>query len=134
MRRPKTSAIRNDMIAALKSSAEPLTLDYILKLIRINHPKTAFSTIYRIMKSLEQNKLVLRVDWRERGSQYEWAERLHHHHIICTVCGQTRDVDDSVVSFNLKRVTTTTGFTFRDHYLELEGICADCRKRLGRTQ
>jgi Fe2+ or Zn2+ uptake regulation protein len=128
MQKTKTSVICNDIIGLLKNSAEPLTLDYILKLTRINHPKTAFSTVYRIMKRLEQEKLVLRVDWRERGSNYEWAELLHHHHITCTVCGQTRDVDDSVVSFDLEHLTAVTGYTFRNHYVELEGICATCRE------
>lgn len=129
MKKHKTSAVREATIDLLKKTALPLTLDHLLQFIQVNYPKTAFSTVYRIIKDLEADKLVLRVDWRERGSRYEWAERRHHHHITCTVCGATQDVDDSVVSFNLEQVTRTTGFTFRDHYLELEGICPMCRKR-----
>ena len=129
MKKHKASAVRNDTIGLLKNSALPLSIENLLQLLQIIHPKTAFSTVYRIMKDLEAEKLVLRVDWRERGSKYEWGQRRHHHHITCTVCSETRDVDDTVVSFNLDHVTATTGFTFRDHYLELEGICANCHER-----
>lgn len=128
-RKEKSSRARNALIAVLKHSARPMSLDELLELIKVQYPKTAFSTIYRIMKRLEEESKVLRVDWRERGSRYEWADRLHHHHIHCTICGNSTDIDDTVFSFNFHRIGELTGYQIGSHDILLEGVCSECQDK-----
>jgi Fe2+ or Zn2+ uptake regulation protein len=90
-------------------------------------PRTAYSTVYRVISRLEAEGKVNRIDWRERGSRYEWAELPHHHHIVCGICGLSVDVDDADLGFSEERIRAATGFLVNHHSIELEGICPDCQ-------
>ena len=120
---------RTTIIAILKNYTQPVSLAELLRLTRITQPKTAFSTVYRIMKRLEDRQQVVRMDWRERGSRYEWHERSHHHHVHCTVCGNTVDIDDSVIQVHENRLAEVTGYAIGQHHLVFEGICPSCQTK-----
>jgi Fur family ferric uptake transcriptional regulator len=112
----------------LRTYARPLTIEELHALVRERLPRTAHSTVYRILVRLEEAGRVRRVDWRERGSRYEWAELPHHHHIVCSLCGRSVDIDDADLGFSEKRVRSATGFLIDHHSIELEGICPDCQR------
>jgi Fur family ferric uptake transcriptional regulator len=111
----------------LEGSATPLSLRELHERVREQLPATAYSTIFRLVERLEQEGRINRVDWRERGSRFEWAERPHHHHIVCSDCGQTVDLEDRDVGFSERRIQSRTGFRVKHHTIELEGTCADCQ-------
>lgn len=126
-RKEKSSRARDAALIILQHRTEPISLEDLHRLVKIKQPATAFSTIYRLMKKLEEQHKVTRIDWRERGSRYEWADQLHHHHIVCTVCGKTADIDDTYLQIDENLIAQKTGFSFSRHYVELEGICPTCR-------
>jgi Fur family ferric uptake transcriptional regulator len=64
---------------------------------------------------------------RERGSRFEWAERPHHHHLVCDDCGRTVDIEDRDFGFSGARLRARTGFLVEHHSIELEGTCPDCQ-------
>ena len=113
----------------LQSFAAPIALGELHQFIKMSLPKTAFSTVYRILQKLEEEGKVIRIDWRERGSRYEWADLPHHHHIVCDDCGNVTDIDDSVIDFNESRVSKQTGFRIKHHSIELQGTCEPCQKK-----
>ncbi|MBN9613788.1 MAG: transcriptional repressor [Actinobacteria bacterium] len=53
----------------------------------------------------------------------------HHHHLICRGCGDTRELEASVVEEWAARVGAEHGFTDIEHVVDLFGLCADCRAR-----
>jgi Fur family ferric uptake transcriptional regulator len=110
-----------------EGAATPLSLRELHEHVREQLPATAYSTIFRLVERLEQEGRINRVDWRERGSRFEWAERPHHHHIVCSDCGETVDLEDRDVGFSERRIQTRTGFRVKHHTIELEGTCADCQ-------
>src|SRR3954447_25270507 len=112
----------------LRTYARPLSVQELHELVQARHPSTAYSTVYRIVGRLEAAGSVRRVDWRERGSRYEWAELPHHHHIVCTLCGRSVDIDDADLGFSEDGVRAATGFVIVHHSIELEGICPDCQR------
>lgn len=112
----------------LRAYARPLSIHELHAHVRERLPSTAYSTVYRILLRLEAAGRVRRVDWRERGSRYEWAELPHHHHIVCSLCGRSVDLDDAELGFSEQRVREATGFLVDHHSIELEGICPDCRR------
>jgi len=115
------------VVDLLQTYARPLSLQDLHGRVQERLPRTAFSTIYRVVARLEAEGKVERVDWRERGSRYEWAELPHHHHIVCGICGRSVDIDDSDVGFSEERIRAATGFLVNHHSIELEGICPDCQ-------
>lgn len=115
-------------VAVLQEAGVPLRLSDVHTRVREHLPKTAYSTVYRIVGTLVREKKVVRIDWRERGSRLEWAEKSHHHHLVCTSCGDVADISDSALTFNARTVTEKTGFRVEDHSIELFGTCAPCTK------
>lgn len=124
MRKTRVSELVVDL---LQTYAKPFSLRELHLLVLEPFPRTAFSTVYRVVSRLEAEGKVERVDWRERGSRYEWAELPHHHHIVCGVCGRSVDVDDADLGFSEEGIRAATGFLVNHHSIELEGICPDCQ-------
>lgn len=115
------------VLAHLKQVKKPETLEEIHKAAMKKVPRIAFSTVYRIVKSLEEKRLVERIDWRDRGSRYELVGT-HHHHLVCQTCGTVQDIEDADISLNLKKIARKTGFVLKAHMLELTGVCERCAK------
>ncbi|HZU20847.1 MAG TPA: Fur family transcriptional regulator [Gaiellaceae bacterium] len=110
-----------------RADPKPLSLGELHERVQKQLPATAYSTIFRLVDRFERAGRITRIDWRERGSRFEWAERHHHHHIVCSDCGQTLDLDDEDLGFSERRIQSRTGFRVKHHSIELEGTCADCQ-------
>jgi Fur family ferric uptake transcriptional regulator len=106
---------------------KPLSLQQVFRLVEKKLPRTALSTVYRIIKSFQTEGKVIQVDWRQRGSFYEWSDRQHHHHLVCDSCGKVADIDDQVIGFQSESITQKTGFLIQDHSIEIKGICLPCQ-------
>ena len=115
------------VVDLLQTYARPLTMQAIHDDVVRKLPRTAYSTVYRVVGRLEAAGKITRVDWRERGSRYEWAELPHHHHIVCSLCGRSVDIDDADLGFDEERIRARTGFLINHHSIELEGICPTCQ-------
>ena len=86
MRNTRATRLVGDL---LRTYARPLTLQELHDHVREHLPATAYSTVYRIVGRLEEDGRVRRVDWRERGSRFEWSDLPHHHHIVCSLCARS---------------------------------------------
>ena len=115
------------VLAYLERAKKPETLEEIHEAAVKKVPRIAFSTVYRIVKTLEKKGLVERIDWRDRGSRYELVGA-HHHHLVCESCGKMSDIEDGDISLNLRKIETKTGFLLRSHSVELSGLCQKCAK------
>lgn len=108
-------------------SQEPLSLQEVYSRVQKKLPATAHSTVYRIVMRLQEEGHIHAVDWRERGSRYEWAGLPHHHHVVCQLCGAVADLADTDVNYDEQKIRRKTGFIIKHHSIELEGICKDCQ-------
>ncbi len=113
--------------AILQNNHTPLSLAQLYVRAQEKLPAISYSTVFRIVLKLAEERKVVKVDWRERGSRYEWAERPHHHHIVCENCQTITDIPDSLLQYNDHAVSTTTGFVVKHHSIELQGICLTCQ-------
>jgi len=50
----------------------------------------------------------------------------HHHHLVCTNCGKTVEVEGSAVEKWANTVAKNNGFRKVSHVVELFGLCAKC--------
>lgn len=111
-----------------ETSKIPLLMQEIYERVKVTLPHTAYSTIYRIVQNFQVAGKLVAIDWRERGSRYEWAEQKHHHHLVCKTCGSIENIDDDVLDFKVNAVTEKTGFLVQDHSIELFGECSPCQR------
>lgn len=123
----RNTRVRRAVTEILETAPAPLSLRDLHDRVRRELPATAYSTIFRLAERLEREGRIVRVDWRERGSRFEWAGRGHHHHIVCDDCGRSVDLEDRDLGFSERRIQSRTGFRVTHHSIELEGTCADCQ-------
>ena len=112
------------------ATATPLSLAQVYSQAQRLRAGIAYSTVFRIIGRLEQEGKVVRIDWRERGSYYEWADLPHHHHIVCQCCGKVIDLDCEQFNFQEADIERVTGFVVKRHSIEFEGICQECLRQI----
>ncbi len=84
-------------------------------------------TVYRTLTSFEKAGLVRRVDLRKDAVFYELADE-HHHHIVCTNCGDVEDFELCDIESLTKKITVKAKKfkTINQHSFELFGVCTAC--------
>lgn len=125
----RQTATKAAVTQILESFGAPVALSELHRFIKKSLPKTAFSTIYRILRNLETEGKVARIDWRERGSRFEWAGFPHHHHLVCDSCGTITDIDDATLGYDPDSVKAQSGYQLDHHSIELRGRCPDCQAK-----
>jgi Fe2+ or Zn2+ uptake regulation protein len=85
------------------------------------------ATIFRTLDVLADLHAVERLDLPTGEHAYVACEPVHHHHVICSNCGASRDVDDAGWRAVVSEIEERTGYRIDDHRLELFGRCPDCR-------
>ncbi|MGI8663184.1 MAG: Fur family transcriptional regulator [Acidimicrobiales bacterium] len=121
---------RKALVGELERSDRPLSIPELLQACR----DLAQSSAYRNLAVLERAGVVRRIVTHDEFARYELAEDLteHHHHLICSRCGQVEDftVSDKLeitLERSLHRVAAKHGFAASGHRLDLVGVCARCR-------
>lgn len=121
---------RRALVAVMEEATRPLTIQEILG----RDKGLAQSSAYRNLVLLEQAQVVHRVVSTDEFARYELAEHLtdhHHHHLICTQCGQVADFTvspevEEALGQALARAADDASFVIEDHRLDLVGVCRRC--------
>jgi len=125
------TAQRRALVEVLDATDAPLTLPQLLE----RSTGLAQSSAYRNLAVLERAGVAHRIVTTGDHARWELSEDLtehHHHHLICTGCG---DVTDFTVPKDVERridsalahVASDAGFDAAQHRLDLVGLCARCR-------
>jgi len=85
------------------------------------------ATIFRTLDVLGELDLVERIDLPSGEHAYVACEPSHHHHVVCSRCGRSHDIDDAGLRAVVRDVTRRTGFRIDAHRLEFFGLCPDCQ-------
>ena len=120
---------RRDLVEVLARSTRPLSIPEIMRKKR-SLPQ---SSVYRNLATLEEARAVRRLPGPDEFARYELSEALseHHHHLVCTGCGEVTDVViparvERAVERATAQVASGAGFRLEGHRLDLVGRCADC--------
>ena len=85
------------------------------------------ATVFRTLEALEGLGVVERIDLPSGEHAYVACEPAHHHHIVCSQCGRSRDIEDAGWRAVVDDIERRTGYRIDDHRLELFGRCPDCQ-------
>lgn len=126
----KATAPRVAMVAVLLREKQPLSVQDLLAAL----PKRTAdqTTMYRSLEAFIVAGLVRRVELGRGKALYELAEEGgHHHHLVCTTCGNIEDVEDcEMEAFAARALKASRRFAeLHRHSLELFGLCKDCVKK-----
>ena len=120
---------RRKLIGILQEATKPITINQILE----SNSDLAQSSVYRNLAVLEQAGLVVRIITNDDHAHYELEEHIldHHHHIICSPCGEILDFHlsakiEKALEESLQKIADDFGFSIDRHRLDLLGTCGDC--------
>jgi Fe2+ or Zn2+ uptake regulation protein len=85
------------------------------------------ATVFRTLDVLTELHAIERLDLPNGEHAYVACEPAHHHHVVCSSCGRSRDVDDAGWRAVVRDIEQRTGYRIDDHRLELFGRCPSCR-------
>jgi Fur family transcriptional regulator, ferric uptake regulator len=112
-----------DLIAARDGhfSAAELLADARVKRLGIGR-----ATVFRALDVLIALGAVERIDLPTGEHAYVACEPSHHHHVVCSGCGQTVDIEDAGLRAVVDDVERRTRYRIDRHRLELFGLCPSC--------
>lgn len=84
------------------------------------------ATIFRALELLLDLGLVERLDLPSGEHAYVACEPAHHHHVVCSSCGRSAEIDDAGLRAVVDDVARRTGYLVDTHRLELFGTCPAC--------
>ncbi len=90
------------------------------------------ATIFRALDLLLELGAVERIDLPTGEHAYVGCEPAHHHHVVCSACGRTDEIDDAGLRAFVDDVARRTGYAIDAHRLELFGLCPACQSAPGR--
>ena len=113
-----------EILCQSKRILDPLEL---FDLGRQSYAKMGLVTVYRTLEKLEEVGLVQRVHQADNCHGYLRAANGHEHILLCTHCGRVEYFAGDDLSGLFTRVEQQSGFTIQEHWLQLYGLCENCR-------
>lgn len=89
------------------------------------------ATVFRALDLLLELGVVERLDLPNGEHAYVGCEPAHHHHVVCSRCGRSTEIDDAGLRAVVDDVSRRTGYLVDTHRLELFGLCPACRSGEG---
>ncbi|NEG69436.1 Fur family transcriptional regulator [Bifidobacterium choloepi] len=133
---------KDAIVAALRAHGEFVSAQQLHQALEDAGEHIGLATVYRQLNALADSGEAdtVRLDGQQLfrlcgtghadgDDGHDGAEpRRHHHHLVCTSCGKTVEIDPPGEQW-LRTIADRHGFTIESHTLELFGLCADCRKK-----
>ncbi len=125
----RNSKQRELILRVLKRTTSHATADWVYEQVRREIPSISLGTVYRNLKSLQQEGKILELDLAGTQGRFD-ARNDNHYHFRCEQCGRIFDVDEPVNGELDERVARKTGFKASYHRLEFRGLCKDCQSEI----
>jgi Fur family ferric uptake transcriptional regulator len=89
----------------------------------------ARATIFRTLELLVALGAVERLDLPSGAHSYVRCESTrHHHHLVCTRCQRSVDLEDIGMAAIVAEAERRTGYEVARHRVELWGLCPACQR------
>jgi len=113
-----------ELVAARRA---PFTAEQLLAESRLRRLGVTRATVFRSLDVLTELGCVERLDLPKGDHAFVACEPAHHHHIVCSSCGRSREVEDNGLDAVAAAIERQSGYRVDTHRLELFGLCGACR-------
>jgi Fur family ferric uptake transcriptional regulator len=117
---------RRALAALIAAQAGHFTAADLVAETRTRRLDVGRATVFRTLEVLEELGAIERLDLPTGEHAYVGCDPVHHHHIVCSCCGRTDEIDDAGLRPVVREVARQTGFRVDEHRLELFGLCPAC--------
>jgi Fur family transcriptional regulator, ferric uptake regulator len=108
---------------AVLEAERPVAIQEILESAQRDVSHLGMATVYRNLKTLQEDGLIVPVNISGQPSRWESAIKSHHHHFLCLTCNKLFDIPDCPKG--LARILPA-GFDLEEHDILLRGKCNTC--------
>lgn len=85
------------------------------------------TTVYREIDFLLAENIIEKVPLKDTELHYEMKGRPHHHHLLCTKCGDIEDIALESERILLEEAHTVSSYHINRHSLAFYGKCPKCQ-------
>jgi Fur family ferric uptake transcriptional regulator len=109
----------------LQIAGRPLSPQEIFDMAQKEVSGLGIATVYRNLKSLQQEGAVVAVELPGQSPRWELAPESHHHHFLCNTCDKLYEIN--ACPEDLQRLLPE-GYILEEHDILLRGLCNDCSR------
>ena len=124
----KITPQRMSILEAIYTLNNHPTADNIIEYIRESHPNIATGTVYKVLDTLAENKIIKKVKTDRDIMRYDGIIE-HHHHMYCSECDLIEDYMDKELDELLNdyfKKKKFTGFKMEDVIVQIRGTFDKC--------
>lgn len=118
---------RRALVSYVLSRATCFTASQLLRDLRSDHIRVGRATVFRTLELMVNLGYLSRVGDGERLA-YAVCAPGHHHHLVCSGCGQVLHFEGCPISDLLGELESRTGYRIEHHHLEVAGLCPSCQR------
>lgn len=96
---------------------------------RDRHLGISRASLFRALDLLSDLHVLERLDLPTGEHAYVPCAPAHHHHLVCSRCGRTAEVEDCGVAAAVDEIARRSGYRVETHRLELFGLCRHCQAK-----
>ena len=111
--------------ALVESNSHP-SAEEIYAQVRLVSPTTSLATVYKTLDTLREMGEVLEIQPGDGRQHYDGVRPSFHPHVICTRCGEIRDVEIAGLSGLPGQAQAASGYEIHAPRVEFYGLCPAC--------
>ena len=125
---PRTTRQRTAVVETLQAIDRFASAKSIHQELEARGEKVGLTTVYRTLQSLAEKEAVDVLQTPEGETLYRHClTDHHHHHLVCTKCGRSEEVEGGPVEKWAELVAARYGYSLVGHDAEIYGVCRACQ-------
>jgi len=122
----RQSRQRDVVLAAVRSTMDHPTADWVFKEARRRLPRISLGTVYRNLKQLVGAGLIREIHSGGQQARFD-GNTGRHYHIRCVGCGRVNDLPMSIDLRLEQEAGRAMNYRILGHEVEVHGLCALCQ-------
>lgn len=117
---------RRDIITEFARASRYISAQELHDRLKAHKRNAGLATVYRTLEMLCEIGAASSQPHAKGETAYLFCPISHHHHAVCTKCGQVADVPCTSITLFTRALSTTLRFQLSRHRLEFYGTCSRC--------
>lgn len=118
---------RSAIIELLENTARPTSAKALHTMLERIGIRVNVTTVYRELDFLLSENIIEKVPLKDTELHYEMKGRPHHHHLLCTTCGNIEDISLESEHVLLEEAHLVSSYQINRHSLAFYGKCPRCQ-------
>jgi Fur family ferric uptake transcriptional regulator len=124
----------------LENEKDHLSAEEVFMLVKEQLPEIGIATVYRTLELLTELHIVEKMNFGDGVARFDLrgdGNTHMHHHLVCSLCGDLKEIKEDWLVHLEERVRHEYGFQVTDHRLDFIGTYYTCTngecKRTGKA-